>query len=371
MSNFKGTPTKRAYAAAIRARASVLIMGDIGQAKTATLNAEGEAWGYHVETIIGSLREAADFLGMPVEKDGMVNYSPLGWVRRLNESKKGLLVLDELTTAEPSTMKAMLRGINEKVWGDEPLGDHVAIVAICNPADIAVDGFDLPPAMANRFMHLDWHFDIENWLNGVTTDFVGQKIDPIEDLTIDATETDKVRVSSAITAFLRIRPDMIHKRPTDDAAASKAWPSPRTWTNAMQVLAYVDPSDEDTLFKVLTGCVGDGAAKEYLAWLAAADLHDPIEVMRDPSIVQWKKERPDRLFALTTAVTAIAVTEAVPDAWTKAVNVLTACAEGGRPDVAMPGARTLLNRIPKGKALPAAAKAAFSDLLARTGRWAA
>ena len=139
----------------------------------------------------------------------------------------------------------------------------------------------------------------------------------------------------------------------------------------MKVLAHVDPADEDTMLLVLKGCVGEAAAADYLGWLATAGLYDPIEVMNDPSIVDWKHDRPDRLFALTTALTALALNDAVPDAWAKSLVVLTACATGGKPDVATPAARTLLNRIPRGKRIPVATREAFSDLFERTGKFAA
>ncbi|WP_156144131.1 hypothetical protein [Sinomonas humi] len=43
----------------------------------------------HVETLVGSTREATDFLGVMVEKEGVVSYSTFGWVRRLNKAKGG------------------------------------------------------------------------------------------------------------------------------------------------------------------------------------------------------------------------------------------------------------------------------------------
>lgn len=370
MSNFNSTPMMRALTAAIRANVPTLLWGDPGVGKTAKISTFAEKWGYHVECVVGGIREASDFMGLPLDVDGEVRYAPLAWARRLSDAPKGLLFLDELTTSAPTVQKAMLRIAQERFVGDHQLPETVSIVAAANPPGVAVDGWDLAAPVANRFMHLDWHFDIAEWLDGVTTDFLGQHVPSMDDLSITGTGTDKARTSSAITAFLRTRPDMIHKLPTDSALAGKGWASPRSWTNAMTVLAFVDPSDEDTMLLILKGCVGEGAATEYLAWLAAADLHDPIEVMDRPSMVEWKKERPDRLFALTTAVTAIAITEAIPDAWAKAIAVLTACAEGGRPDVATPGTRTLLNRIPKGAKVPAATRAAFTDLLGRTGRWA-
>lgn len=340
---------------------------------TAKLTKNGEAWGYHVETVVGGIREASDFMGLPLEINGEVHYAPLQWARNLIHSQerfdkpRGLLFLDELTTAAPSVQKAMLRIAQERFVGDHKLPDTVAIVAAANPPEVAVDGWDLEAPVANRFMHLDWKLDLHDWAEGVATHFEFQKIDSLESMTVNSTPTDFIRVSSAINAFLMNHAKLFHALPTDPHLAGKGWPSPRSWENAMKVLSYLADDDEDAKLIVLKGCVGEGAAVEYFAWLAAADLHDPVAVMADPSIVDWKTERPDRLFALTTAVTALAVSDAIPDAWTKAITVLTACAKGGKPDVATPGARTLLNRIPKGKTVPAATKDAFADQMTRIG----
>lgn len=107
-------PMFRALAAAVRANAPVFLLGNPGQAKSATINALADAWGRHCETVIGSNRDRTDFLGTMIEVDGEVHYSTLGWVRRLNEADSGLLFCDELTTTAPDVQKAMLRVIQER-----------------------------------------------------------------------------------------------------------------------------------------------------------------------------------------------------------------------------------------------------------------
>jgi hypothetical protein len=93
------------------------------------------------------------------------------WVQNLNNAAKGLLLLDEFNTSAPSTMKGMLRVVQERYVGDTKLNDSVSIVALMNPIDTAVDAYDLPAPMANRMMHLKWSFDVTNWLENVGTGF--------------------------------------------------------------------------------------------------------------------------------------------------------------------------------------------------------
>ena len=363
------TPMLRALAAAIRANVPVLVWGQPGVGKTAYVETWGTRNGFLVETVVGSIREASDFLGLPIEVDGQVRYAPPAWAERLAKASKGLLFLDELTTAAPSVQRAMLRILQEREVGEMTLPSSVALVAAANPPAVAVDGWDLAAPVANRLMHLDWHFDADAWLDGVVTDFA--YIDPpsLEAMLGVRSDVDAIRVKGAVTAFLKARPDLQLSLPSDPALAGKGWPSPRSWTNAMAVLAELDPRDEDGALLVLKGCVGEAAAVEYLAWLAANDLYDPEAVLADPKIVDWTA-RPDRIFALMASIVGLVRVRGDKATWERGIRVLVACAEAGRPDLAYPGARTLLNAIPAGAKCPQAAVDAFADLMRRSGRWA-
>lgn len=358
-------PFMRALAAGIRANVPTLLWGGPGQAKTATITAAAEAWDMHLETIIGSTREATDFLGVMIENKGEVSYSSFGWVNRLNSAKKGMLFLDEFNTAGPSTMKGMLRVTQERQVGEQYLGDHVSIVAAANPTDIAVDGYDLPAPMANRFMHLDWVFDSQHWLDNVTTGFEFTTVDPLKRILSADPDTRRAVVGGAVSAFLRAKSNLLTPAVPEDAVqAGKAWPSPRSWSNVISVLSHLEAHDTEAALLVVKGLVGEGAAKEYFAWVASQDLHDPLEVMNDPSIVDWKKSRPDRLFALMQSITALGLGDAKN--WLPATRVMTACANSGKADVAAGGAQRLANAIPSGKDYPQSFLDAFTTLFTQT-----
>lgn len=372
MQNNNTSPMMRALAAAIRSNTPVLIWGMPGVGKTASIEAAARSWGYHPETIVGSVREAPDFMGFPRE-DG--SYTPLAWASRLAEADRGLLFLDELTTAAPSVQRVMLRVIEERYVGDFHLPDSVAIVAAANPPEVAVDGWELAAPVANRLFHIDWHFDIEAWLDGVVTDFVDSAPPSLDSMLGNGSDVDKARVRGAITAFLRQRPELTQSFPANPADAGKAWPSPRTWTKAMAILGELRPDDDDAALLVLKGCVGEGAAIEYLSWVAATDLADPEAVLANPAIVDWASERPDRLFALIGSVSALVRMRLNADkknsaVWESGMAVLVACAEGNRPDAATPAARALLNLKPADAKLTRKMRDAFAPILQRMNRLA-
>lgn len=361
----------RALAAAVRANVPVLVWGHPGVGKTASLGAYAGAWGYHFEPITGANREATDFLGLPIQNgDDEVVYAKLAWVSRLVAADKALLFLDELTTVPPSVQKAMLRILEERQVGETYLPDSVAIVAAANPPSSAVDGYDLPPAVANRLMHLDWVLDTAEWLDGLLTDFAFAKTPALSELLGGGSDADRARTKAMVAAFLRTRPDLLHKMPADPTEAGRGWASPRSWTKCAAVLAELDRGDDEAMNLVLVGCVGEAAANEFLAWHIAQDLYDPEEVIADPSIVDWT-QRPDRIFALTSALVAIARIRGDKRTWQKVMVALTACAKAGRPDLAYPGARQLLQQIPDGAELPDGTVKAFADLMAKSGKWAA
>ncbi|GAB3175983.1 hypothetical protein GCM10027059_50150 [Myceligenerans halotolerans] len=357
----------RALATLVRANVPVLVMGDPGQAKTSKIERYGRAWGRHVETISASSREAVDFMGLPMEDGGRVVYSPLSWAVRLAEAESGLLVVDEITTAQ-STFKAFLRILQERYVGEFRLPESVSIVAIGNPPSIAVDGVDLPAPVANRFAHLDWHVDSGEWLSNVGTAFSQVAVPRPDSYLTDGGPADRARAVALVTGFLRHRPDLLDAVPDDLVAQSGPWPSQRSWANAIDALALVPAHDADLRDLLLRALVGDGATTELLAWLAISDLADPVKVLADPSLVNWPNERPDRLFGLLNAVSALVDLDGSVNRWRQGMDVVTACAGAGRPDVAMPVARRMANHAHARRGLPREFRAAFADLFTRTGQ---
>lgn len=362
-------PMFRALAACIRANVPALVWGEPGEGKTAKLGASAAAWHRHLETVIGSVREATDFLGLPIEVDGTVQYAPLAWAHRLASAPSGLLYLGEFSTSAPSVQKAMLRVVQERWVGDQQLPDSVAIVADANPTASAVDGWDLAAPVANRFIHIDWHFDVQEWLRGVVVGFHNIPVAGLDtDLTTDVTSRRLV-VASSITAFLRHRPTLVKPGPpSDPAQAGKAWCSPRSWTNAIEALSHLRPDDDEAAWIVLQGAVGEAATTEYVAWAATADLIDPRAAMNDPSSVDWAGARVDQLFALAHGVAAHSLVSGTRSDWDAAMGVLVAMDAHGKPDVAVNAAQVLFGqngRLREG--LRAEHRAAFGDLLERMG----
>jgi len=340
--------TVAALTVAVAARVPVLLWGAPGTGKTSAIRAMADAAGLPCETVIASIREPSDFAGLPVVVGQGVRFAPPTWAQRLAAAGRGLLFLDELSTAPPAVQAALLRVVLERVVGDLDLPAEVAVVAAANPPEQAADGWDLSAPLANRLCHLTWEINPRVVADGLAGGWAPPRI---PQLTGDWAAAE-IMARGLVAAFLRVRPVLACAPPTDPATAGRGWPSPRTWEMTARLWAAADSAavGGQTRSALVRGCVGDGAGAEFLTWLAEMDLPDPEEVLADPDSFTLP-DRADRAYAALAAVTAAVTAELTPDRWTAAWRVLGAAATSA-PDVAAAAARVLARHRPDGAALP-------------------
>ena len=154
-----------ALGVAVAARVPVLLWGAPGTGKTSVIRAMASAMGWPCETVIASIREPSDFAGLPVVVGGDVRFAPPAWARRLAQAGRGLLFLDQLSTAPPAVQAALLRVVLERVVGDLELPADVAVVAAANPPEQAAD-LGVRPA-GQRLCHLTWDIDPRTVADGL------------------------------------------------------------------------------------------------------------------------------------------------------------------------------------------------------------
>jgi hypothetical protein len=337
-----------ALSVSVQAGVPVLLWGSPGTGKTSVVRALGQSLGWPTEVVIGSIREPADFAGLPVVIEGAVQMAPPLWARRLSTATEGLLFLDELTTAPPAVQAAMLRVVLERVVGDLALPEGIRVVAAANPPEEAADGWQLSAPLANRLVHLDWPVDATSVARGIAMGFAA----PPRVTGHFPTETQTLTARATVGAFLEVRPALVLAVPTVADQAGRAWPSPRSWESVARLLAACDATgaSEDARTLLVLGAVGDGAGIEFLSWLANMDLPNPEDVLADPDGFELP-ERSDRAFAVLTAVATVAVARGDAGSWTAAWRVVARVADRA-PDVAALAARTLASARPAGAELP-------------------
>ncbi|MBO0687648.1 MAG: MoxR family ATPase, partial [Candidatus Dormibacteraeota bacterium] len=247
---------------AVAAREPVLLWGGPGTGKSSAVRDLAAAVDWPCEVVIASIREPSDFAGLPVVADGGVRFAPPRWAQRLAKAGRGVLFLDEISTAPPAVQAALLRVVLERVVGDLELPQEVAVVAAANPPEQAADGWDLSAPLANRFCHLDWSSDASTFAEGLTA---GWPQAPIPHLPGDW----RTRQSSArglVAAFVGVRPNLVLDMPKEAGAAGQAWPSPRTWDMAARLWTACDQCGASDAARraLVTGAVGTGAGIEFV-----------------------------------------------------------------------------------------------------------
>jgi hypothetical protein len=331
----------------------VLLWGGPGTGKTSFVQLLGVTLGRPVETVIASLREPADFAGLPVvTADGSVRLAEPSWARRLAEAGSGILFLDEVTTAPPAVQAALLRVVLERTVGDLVLPSDVAVVAAANPPEQAAGGWDLSPPLANRFCHLDWPVDATAYTDALSAGWPIPEVPVLDGLT--AGDVRSAGLRGSLAGFLRTRPGLLHAMPEDPGNAGRAWPSPRTWDMALNLWsgATLLEADEEVTLALIAGAVGPGAARELLLWSTEADLPDPEAILADPSRFVLP-DRGDKQFAVLSAVAAAVAANCTKERWEAAFVLIEQAVARGIPDVAAVAARTLAQHVPPGvDALP-------------------
>ncbi|MEV4757023.1 MoxR family ATPase [Micromonospora sp. NPDC049559] len=328
---------------AVAADLPVLLWGEPGIGKTAALNQLATALDLPLTTVIASVHEPSDFAGLPVVGDDPavqgVPMAPPDWAVRLVRAGRGLLFLDELSTAPPAVQAALLRLVLERRVGALRLPDGVRIVAAANPRSSAADGWELSPPLANRFVHLQWCHDHEVVVRGLGGTW---PVAPLPRLDPERLPEAVAFARRAVCGLLAARPTLVHRLPGNEAGRGGAWPSPRSWEMALRLVAFATAAgtSREVLSMLVRGTVGDGPGLELLASLDRMDLPDPETLLADPAAAELP-ERGDLRQAVLDGVVAAVRTRPERSRWDAAWTLLVRALETGAPDLVVVPATTL------------------------------
>lgn len=358
-----------ALALCILAGHPVILWGNPGQGKTSVIEAMAAQYGMHMETIIASTFEPADFGGLPAMdlNTGSYTRAPAGWAKRLAEAGSGIAFYDEVSTAPPAVQAALLRPILSRWVGDLELPKGVVSIAAANPADIAADGWDLAPPMANRFVHLNWALDAATVREGFTVGWP-QVMFPVVDMDEYARVRQEVRI--AVGVFIGSRPDLLTVIPESADESGRAFPTPRTWEVVTDLFAMAQVARvESTVTTLLVqGAVGDAAANEFLTYMANLDLPDPEVVLKDPSKWVVPSERGDKVHAVAASTFAAVNNDLTADRWKQYGRVLARIADASHADVAFLFGRRWVAIRPEGAFPDKDVVGPFAAILNELGR---
>ena len=341
---------------AVAADLPVLLWGEPGIGKTAALTQLAESLDLPLTTVIASVHEPSDFSGLPVLGDDPavqgVPMAPPQWAVRLVRAGRGLLFLDELSTAPPAVQAALLRVVLERRVGSLRLPDGIRIVAAANPASSAAGGWELSPPLANRFVHLQWSHDHDVVVRGLGGTWPRAALPRLD----GARLPEAVRFArAAVCGLLSARPALVHRLPTREAGRGGAWPSPRSWEMTVRLVAFACAADvsREVLSMLVRGTVGDGPGLELLAALDRMELPDPEALLADPTGAVLPERGDLRQAALEGVVEAVR-RRPEQSRWDAAWALLVRALETGAPDLVVVPASTLARLRQESWEVPAA-----------------
>ena len=340
----------------------VLLWGDPGTGKTATVERYATEAGWAMVSVIASLHDPTDFSGLPVRDGSSVRYLPPQWACEVAAHDGVTLVfLDEVNTAAPATQNALMRMVQEHRVGYLHLGERVRFIAAANSSGQNSGAWDLSAPLANRFAHLHWPLHVNEWQSGYLDGWP-----TLMPLDIGAAPSPAaVRCQRRLqTAFVARRPQLLCD-PPDGSVSPQGWPSPRSWDRLAYCIAAAQQAQAGDIAcaVIATALVGEATAAEFLAFVDNPDMPEPADLLTNPERFT-ELVRGDQQLAALDAIAALV--EADPGLWRDAFKVCIAAADAGAGDVAASAATRLVQHKPSSERLPAGFEA-FAPILTAAG----
>ena len=252
---------RRAILTAFKAKRPVFLWGPPGIGKSECVqDITDELGGYMVDLRMAQM-EPTDIRGIPFfNKD----ISKMDWAEPVDLPSEELasqypivvLFLDEMNSAPPAVQAAGYQLILNRRVGKYKLPDNVVIVAAGNRDSDKGVTYRMPMPLANRFIHLEMRYDFNAWQTwavnkGVHRDVVGY---------LSFAKQDGYDF--------------------DAKGSSRAFATPRSWVFVSDLLADEENIDNDTLFNLVAGSVGDGLATKFMAHRKVAGrMPDPLSIL--------------------------------------------------------------------------------------------
>jgi hypothetical protein len=224
------------------AHTPVMLWGPPGVGKSQIIAGIARAHGVRLVDIRLSQMEPTDLRGVPFRKGDLVEWSvPALLPDAARHGERGILFLDEITSASPTVTAAAYQLILDRRLGDYRVPPGWVIFAAGNRHGDRGLTYVMPAPLANRFTHYEIEANLDDWVSWAHA----CAIDP------------------RVIAFLRFRPDLLFD--FNPAENPVAFPSPRSWEYVHRALVKFGDAPE-LLPAALRACVGPAAAVEFKAY---------------------------------------------------------------------------------------------------------
>jgi hypothetical protein len=254
------------------ARRPLHLHGGFGLGKSAVVQQLAEEMG-GFWPIFANQFDPVDFRGVPTVVDMVTKWAPTE-IFPFDPTAKGIIFLDELNRAPKAVQDVLFPLILEREFGDYVVPEGVHIVSAGNNASDGCYVGKLDPALNNRFVHVDYDFDLDDWSKWAN----GADVLP------------------EVVAFARFRPELLTSPDKDQRSNC----TPRTLEYASDLLKHTPGGMLE--HQMLAGTIGEGAAVELTAFLKIfRTLPSPDAILLDPKGAEVPSE-PAVMYALCGAL---------------------------------------------------------------------
>ena len=233
----------------------VMLWGPPGVGKSQMVAQVAQKNNVEVIDIRLSQMEPSDLRGIPFRDNVSVEWAiPSMLPNESRHGNKGILFLDEITSAAPSVSAAAYQLILDRRLGQYSVPKGWAIFAAGNRQGDRGVTYTMPAPLANRFSHFEVDINLDDWVAWAYTN----------------------NIDDRIIAFLRFRPDLLFD--FDPEHNPVAFPSPRSWEFAHRALQKFCERP-DLLTGALQACVGPAAGVELNAFISNLDQMPDLEAI--------------------------------------------------------------------------------------------
>ena len=191
-----------------------------------------------------------------------------------------ILFLDEISSASPSVQAAAYQITLDRRVGEHKLPDNCIVIAAGNRVTDKAVAYQMPSALANRFMHLEIEANYESWNRWAILNDINPKV----------------------LGFLKFRSTYLHT--FDPKTSSLVFSTPRTWELVSNILNNVSDNIND-VFDLIAGLVGSGIATEFKGWARVfKDLPDVKDIFDGKNVTI--PTNTDTIYALTSSMVTYA-----------------------------------------------------------------
>lgn len=261
--------------------------------------------------IRASLLDPTDLRGIPTVSDDKARWCPPSFLPHDPDSA-GILFFDELNAAPPLVQASLYQLTLDRRVGEYVLPEKWRILAAGNRAEDSSLTFRMPAALSNRFIHLDYEVDFDDWRKWA----VDREIHPL------------------VLGFLSTRQELLFNMDHSD----RGFPTPRSWEMVSDILVTLGNAKDAQ--DILIGTVGEAAAIEFMGYCDNALSEEAIKViLADPDNAALPEKLGDQ-YALISYVTL-----AVKDA--KILDAAASLVLRFKPEMGVLLLRNILQKHPR------------------------